>query len=257
MLIRELTEAPLRPGAKIALIDDGRSPEWTRRGQKSPLIQFAPQLKLDTRDAWHLASLGKTDYCWDLIEQNCSGALHSMRAANRALYRGLARTTEAFLGQSRTDRRPMNTEPGQQEIIDEFLRRAGFQAVRSNSIFATGERETARDYGYPYYVFPFDSAHTTWNRDFSDFFYEVARTHGRGNVMMTTMTRYVQHDISKTATTIRGAAANMGFVSGDLERALRSGHEIYISGTYYAVFRGAFDGTFGSLMDLFLSGRLK
>ena len=56
---------------------------------------------------------------------------------------------------------------------------------------------------------------------------------------------------------IQAAAKRLGFVSGDLAGALRSGHEIYINGTYIAVGTYAFDEGFGRILDLWIKGKIR
>lgn len=105
------------------------------------------------------------------IEEHCSEFLASVNAAHRFLYRGIKTyesPSEIFLGRSRNDRHPRDTDADIQLIADEYLTLRGFKALRSNSIFCAGEEQNALTYGDPYIIFPINGFDYTWSLEHVD-----------------------------------------------------------------------------------------
>lgn len=80
-------------------------------------------------------------------------------------------------------RKPVDTPAIIQEIVDDYLRKRGFEALRSNSIFCTGKVSTASKYlktsksdeedqNYIMVIFPQKDFHFTWNPKIEDFYLE-------------------------------------------------------------------------------------
>ena len=73
------------------------------------------------------------------IKINCSQFLKSIKKANKFLYRGTYNSSNVFMGNPRKDRKPSDTNIFVQKDIDTLLTIGGFTALRSNSIFCTGD----------------------------------------------------------------------------------------------------------------------
>lgn len=75
------------------------------------------------------------------------------------------------------ERTPVDTPPFIQKIIDEYLKSKGFKAVRSNSIFVTGDINLTKTFSFSgkdirdiYVIFPQKNFFFTWNPKVRDFF---------------------------------------------------------------------------------------
>jgi len=103
----------------------------------------------------------------DSIERDCTQYLAITRRAGGFLYRGIGGIRpHMFLASSRQNRNPLDSNNQAQEYFDLCLKKLGFTALRSNSIFATSDYEHAERFGRVYVVFPLDrrSAYTYTNK---------------------------------------------------------------------------------------------
>jgi hypothetical protein len=96
-----------------------------------------------------------------------------------SLYRALTPnrsewTTNYGISSIEKNRKPLSSSPFVQKLIDDYLKNSGFRALRSNSIFVTGERTTALNYRKNdrilAVVFPSKKFFFTWNPVSHDFF---------------------------------------------------------------------------------------
>jgi len=117
----------------------------------------APEIQANLFSTYSRVDRNRLIQVCKFIEEHCSEFLASAKAANRFLYRGIKTydsPSKIFLGSPRNDRRSRDTDPAVQLIVDEYLTLQGFKALRSNSIFCTGEEQNALTYGDPYIIFP-------------------------------------------------------------------------------------------------------
>lgn len=114
-----------------------------------------------------------------LVERDCSQALAAMTQSERFLYRGLKdkrspqgpiETPNAFRGAPHANRKSKDTFPALQIDVDNLLKKAGFAALRSNSIFVTSDPNQASEYGELYLVFPVDGFNMLWSPKYDDFY---------------------------------------------------------------------------------------
>lgn len=168
------------------------------------------QWMLSTR-AKALVSFMKT-HCSDIIK------IYNNDCKNGDfLFRGIIDAKSyILLGKSRDDRKPMDTSMAVQQIVDSSLAASGFKALRSNSIFCTGNLFAAENYGDLFIIFPVNGFSYTWSPKVRDLFDEVSL-----------------FDINKP---------NFNFAeqykyknSVGLADAIRMGYEILISGSYVAL----------------------
>jgi hypothetical protein len=159
---------------------------------------------------------GAADKFYALIEQNCSDALSVMKETGKLLYRGIRRRSAQFPifhGRSRENRKTLDSSEKTQLTIDFYLGNSGFTALRSNSIFCTSKSSFATNYGTVYLIFPFNGFDFTWSEVIDDLVFSKLGTVGGDDPNL---------------------VSNYKFKKTDFAGALKSGHEIYIHGEYYA-----------------------
>ena len=94
---------------------------------------------------------------FERIEQDCSEFLQAAKQTNKWLYRGSLGSTAAYVGKSWDNRRPRDSSQQTQKIFDSLLAQLGFVALRSNSIFATADINSAIKFGEVFLIFPIDN----------------------------------------------------------------------------------------------------
>jgi len=119
----------------------------------------------------HLDKLG-LQHVITFIENNCGDYLDIMQGHRKFLYRGVSlkehNSGSFFIGNSRTDRQPKDSDPKLQNVWNQALAELNIKANRSNSIFTTNDRNQASIYGTLYLIFPFNGASFSWSRLHSD-----------------------------------------------------------------------------------------
>ena len=101
---------------------------------------------------------------FERMETECSEFLEQAHIAQKWLYRGVSdKSPRIFRGRSRHDRKPLHSLSRYNDIFDDMLKQLGLTALRSNSIFCTGEDCIAKSFGTPYLIFPINGRSTyTW-----------------------------------------------------------------------------------------------
>ena len=135
------------------------------------LFEYTPE------KGWIRTPVSTEDQAMKTIQSECKHAYQVFTETGLRAYRGIE--TDAykyFLGKTGSDRRPMNSTPAFQQLIDQALRDhlGADAAVRSNSIFVTGSGSHARSYGTMYVIFPKDSARFTWSTNYDDLIVDQA-----------------------------------------------------------------------------------
>lgn len=103
------------------------------------------------------------------IKKNCAEYLReNPHWMNNPLYRGIHDDENIIIKDIRTDREPTDMSKYFHHLYDDTLKRAGFTASRSNSMFVTGKKSIAEQYGYLMIVFPIGHFEYTWSRSYSD-----------------------------------------------------------------------------------------
>lgn len=149
------------------------------------------------------------------IRKNCHEYLSKSKGT--MMYHGIWEDTNflpsIYISHSPIGRMPVDLSPVEQTEIDRQLKVYGFKALRSNSIFCSGEPSVAAEYGSVYMIWPFDGFNFTWARNIDD---AIITKDKKG---------WLDGDIVK----------RYNFDNTDLHAAISSGHEIYINGKYLAV----------------------
>lgn len=194
----------------------------------------------------------KLDDLWKAIEHECGAYLAAVRNNGRLLFRGMtARSADAYFALPRDDRKPRDTPSEFHVAATKLMAAKGFRANRNNSIFATGDAEFAEQFaeekilsadldtptpparGRIYAIFPCDGFAFSWSRNFRDF---GGVLHARDYSRATVMQDVVPH-----------LAWRADFASWDFDGALMSGHEVLLSGPYYAILWRDFSGVTNEL----------
>lgn len=107
------------------------------------------------------------------VKQNCSQIIkpywdeyrrNKLDDGARYLFRGIMeKGGPHYYGTFPTDRKPLSSDRPIYEFIDSMLEKNGFKARKKNSISTTVEEEQAKDYGWPYLIFPSDGFHFTYS----------------------------------------------------------------------------------------------
>jgi hypothetical protein len=184
------------------------------------------------------------DNILDTISQECSDFLEE--GGWQLLFRGIKNANSpTLLSQSREGRRAKDSSWQWQEAIDTKLKEAGYSALRSNSIFVSGNQQVAQAYGDLYCIFPIDGFQYTWSGEIRDIFAEYSTDEYNWD-------RWTKHVSINPKTdpllaksynffvdlkTLTGKefAGKYAFENSDLKDAINSKHEIYIRGSYYAI----------------------
>ena len=100
---------------------------------------------------------------WDkTIEPNCSEVLKVYREVGKVYLRGEKGMPDIFRGASRINRPARDSNALIAQMFDNCLLDLGFDARRSNSIFATGSRSNASEFGNIYMIFPINGFKFTY-----------------------------------------------------------------------------------------------
>lgn len=103
------------------------------------------------------------------IRTKCSDSVKAMRAAKTFLYRGTSNNGDVYIGKPHTNRRVMTSSSKVQELYDDMISKAGFKALRGNSIFTSGDIGLASGFGRAQYlIFPVNGFDFTWSRSKRD-----------------------------------------------------------------------------------------
>lgn len=103
------------------------------------------------------------------IAKECSKAIAFYRKAETVLFRGISKSAgDAFVGRSWENREPKDSSAELQKYYDMILKKNGFKALRSNSIFTTSDINQASNYGDLYIIFPKNGSAFHWNRNVDD-----------------------------------------------------------------------------------------
>jgi hypothetical protein len=177
-----------------------------------------------------------------VVAENCSEVIHAMKQTKKVLYRGIATkdgiaTPIAFHGMSRENRRPVSTKSKVDDALNQGLANSGMVALRNNSIFVSTHASTAASYGNLYLIFPKDGFHYTWNMYYEDFFSDFIYDSIQYNRSSSAgLEEEKFFSLAKTS----DFAKEYGFTDMNFEEAMRTNHEIMVSGEYYALYSADF-----------------
>lgn len=161
------------------------------------------------------------------IKRRCKKILEDYRKTNRIFYRGTSTAGDIFIGKPIANRRPVDTNPIYQKLLDNKLSLMGFKALRSNSIFVTSSEYGTSSYGSQYAIFPIDGFSYTWTPladDLTNTFDLAGKNYSNDFVNDL-------YDLDNKEFVKKYEFKN----NVGIYNVLRSGNEVYINGPYVAV----------------------
>ena len=100
----------------------------------------------------------------DGIKNKCSQSVQAMQQAGTMLFRGTSNIGNLYIGKPIENRRTMTSSRSAQKVYDETIAKAGFKALRGNSIFTSGSLDLASGFGSSkYMIFPVNGFDFTWS----------------------------------------------------------------------------------------------
>lgn len=117
----------------------------------------------------------------EFIQKNCKQYIQeNPEWVTKLLYRGIDNYDDIAIHQIRTDRRPLDTNPFLHDLYNDSLKKAGFTAIRTNSMFCTGKKAIASQYGAVYVIFPIGNFAYTWSSSYTDLTNSTSRIMSNG-----------------------------------------------------------------------------
>jgi hypothetical protein len=121
------------------------------------------------------------------IQANCSEILKIYKKTNMFLYRGFEKRTDIdkmIRKKPRKLRRPKDTEPQLQKMVDKyFLEKFGWKP-RAQGVFTTSDFDLAVGYSgtwdYAHIIFPFDGFEYIWSPKIEDLYTDILQTYNFG-----------------------------------------------------------------------------
>lgn len=181
--------------------------------------EMDPGVKYTKRDA-HLEEIIAK------IATECSEAIEEMKGSGKFLYRGFDNyPNSVFVAKTREDRKPLGTEPVLFDLANAAFTAAGFKATRKNSMSCTSVEKDTEQFGDAFYILPANGYGLLWSEKVRDFGtkFGLLLTPRQATIMAN---KYKKNPIE--------FVKEFGFMNDNLYAALQEGHEISISGKYYA-----------------------
>ena len=109
------------------------------------------------------------------IKQKCAPWLKETQNGKRVLYRGFRHIDipMAFTKKVRKRRDPKDSPKEKHNAFNLMIKKCGKKANRTNSLFATGDKYDAEEYGVTYIIFPIGNFAYTWHEDHRDWHGDV------------------------------------------------------------------------------------
>ena len=160
----------------------------------------------------------KFEQLWEkAIVPNCSESIAACKNASKFMYRGFNSNQPVVRGRSWNDREPADSDPKLSRHFNDMLKKLGFKALRSNSIFVTSAFKTAKYFGTPYIILPVNGFNYTYT-PYMDLAFSPESEDEWMNSNDPQVFYQEFHPKNK-----------------DLAVAINEGVEIYINGQYYAL----------------------
>jgi len=185
------------------------------------------------------------------IKRHCSEWLNESN--NQIIYRGITASETLELEPTMVlsipkDRKPTGTHPNTHKHLDKAFKDAGFEASRSNSMFASSDYTEASKYtgkyvdgvqpGHVYVVFPENGYSYTWSHTIRDLYAqyrflfkdtEARITYSGVDIDDMFESDQIPEDLAESL--VQGIKSN--YHNTDLAKAISSGNEIMVTGSDY------------------------
>ena len=182
------------------------------------------------------------------IQQRCSQILHfyyeniEKNSKNVYFYHGTRQRNNipAYKAKAYSGRSPKDTNYRTHQMFSDWMDALGLVATRDNSMFMTSDfRQAHEDYGQPYIIFPVDGFDYAWSPNFKDMFADI----GNDFLLKDTISKLDPDSLAD----MKWFEQTFDFQDTGLERALWLGHEVMVTGEYYAI-----NSTFDEEVDQFV-----
>jgi len=180
------------------------------------------------------------DKFWKEIEVNCSDIISLYKTHNRLLYRGMKRDGGIYFTkeQIRNDRKSLNTH--------------NLKALRSNSLFVTGDSDLAQYYGQPFIIFPKNGFNYTWFKNARDLYDEIRWFNSSENNQMELTTDIQSNNFNNKIDQFMNFVKPTYTNIDDYIQVAYSGYELMVQGVeYYAVRTQGFERIIKTLLDMY------
>lgn len=136
------------------------------------LAKYQAELKIQQQKLSKMADSGANKAYQDLaarIKKECSNYLNVFATIKRPLWRGVSDDSHmAYEARSWDKRESKDSNPAMTKAFDQAASKLGMKALRGNSIFTSGSRDLAEEYGEAYIIVPKNSANFAWSRTTRD-----------------------------------------------------------------------------------------
>ena len=136
------------------------------------LAKYQAELKIQQQKLSKMADSGANKAYQDLaarIKKECSNYLNVFATIKRPLWRGVSDDSHmAYEARSWDKRESKDSNPEMAKAFDQAASKLGMKALRGNSIYTSGSRGHAEEYGVEYIIVPKNSANFTWSRTTRD-----------------------------------------------------------------------------------------
>lgn len=178
------------------------------------LIQIRNALKDQISQKIATSPMQKAKSYMEQIERECSWILAINKKIKMFLLSGMKNRGAVIYGNTTTGRKPSQSDSLLTLYFDEYLSQTGCKALRSNSIFVTTDDYQAENYGGLYLIFPKNGFDYTFTN--------------RKDLILNTDEHF---DLSSLNKFVRDFTPQ----SSNIEEAMETGREIYLSGQYIAL----------------------
>lgn len=157
-------------------------------------------------------------------------------------------STDTMIKEPRAERRPFNTHPEQQDIIDNyFLNNFGHKFRSDKVLFTTGHFTTASEYGTPFVIFPIGDYKYCWSQIVEDLYFTIPTL----DVDDDAPANLSSEQVDKLITSLYNAK----YQNNNMKAAITSTHEIMIHcQRYIAVHPDQFPTVVKELEELLKEG---
>jgi hypothetical protein len=175
------------------------------------------------------------DNCMPFIKDLVKGGFDNTHRQDDLLYSGRNKTIPMFSSEIRKNRRPKDMQPFRHDTYDRLFNDKFGVKVRSNSLFCTGNYTEALSYGsgLAYLIFPIGQYKVIWSDKVRDLYTDyIANKVFEKYPSMIDPTPPSREEIKKLDQELNKMIIST-YHDGKLMGAIRSGHEIMLSGKGY------------------------
>ncbi len=176
---------------------------------------------------------------FEVIRKECSKICDMCIKTGNLLYRGAEHIYPNFTKVvPRTDRTPLTSPKRLHDKLDnEFKDLFGWKP-RSEGVFVSGSQDTAEGYGKVFITFPKDGFYYLWSNKIEDLYNDLDAPYYMIDTSLAKIRFGAEHvENLKKKSDQKIAKTILSYQTDNLEKAIKSGHEIMMKCDYYYVIR--------------------